>query len=193
MELQMSATLLERPITLDSLLAPQEEDHYEVVDGELVERNMSLLSVSAGGELYHRLHLFALDHGLGRAFGDGLGYRCFLEDPKKLRRPDVSFIQQDRLTRDVMLSNEVAIPPDLAVEVVSPNDFFCEVEAKVMEYLDAGVKLVWVLNPGSETAHVYRMNGDWDVLKRNDLLDGEEVVPGFTCRVADLFLELPAV
>jgi Uma2 family endonuclease len=188
----MSATLLERPATpLASLLASEEEDHYEVVDGKLVERNMSLLSVSAGGELYRSLQSFALENGLGRAFGDGLGYRCFRDDPRKVRRPDLSFIRQSRLTREVILSNEVTIPPDLAVEVVSPNDFFCEVEAKVMEYLDAGVPLVWVLNPLSKTAHVYRNSGDWDLLKHDEVLDGEDVVPNFRCNVGELFIALP--
>lgn len=189
----MSTAVLDRPNADPEISLMQcVPEHFEFVNGKLVELDMSVLSVSAGGELYRRLHSFALEHGLGRAFTDGLGYRCFPDDPRRVRRPDVSFIEQGRLTREVLISKEVAIPPDLVAEVVSPNDLFYEIETKVREYLDAGVRLVWVINPDSKIVQVYRADGTWSRLTPSDELSGEDVVPGFSCRVADLFVELPA-
>jgi Uma2 family endonuclease len=187
----MPAVISDRPST-DLEPSPYVPENFEFVDGELVERDMSLLSVSTGGELYHRLHRFAVEHKLGRAFTDGLGYRCFADDPRKVRRPDVSFIKQSRLTRTVVTSNEVTIPPDLVAEVVSPNDLFYEIEARVKEYLVAGVRLIWVINPDSGIVQVYRADGSWTRLTPEDDLSGEDVVEGFSCRIADLFLEIPA-
>ena len=186
----MSSALLERPTThSDPFLGLDEPEHYEFVNGELVERNVSYLSSRVGSEVFRRLGNFVVENGLGEAIVDGLGYRCFGDEPRRVRRPDVSFIRQDRVTREVTTSNEVPIPPDLAVEVVSPNDLFYEIEAKVQDYLAAGVQLVWVINPDSRIVQVFRADKSWDRLTASDELSGENVIPGFSCPVADLFPE----
>jgi Uma2 family endonuclease len=189
----MSATLLERPVLpADPFVGLEDPERYEFANGELVERQMSYLSSWVGSELHRRLSNFVLEHGLGQAVADGLGFKCFRDDPRKVRRPDVSFIQKSRITREVVTSKEVSIAPDLAVEVVSPNDYVYESEAKIKDYLDAGVRLVWVINPDSRIVQVYRGDGTTSRLTPSDELSGEDVVPGFSCRVVDLFLELPA-
>lgn len=78
-------------------------------------------------------------------------------------------------------------PPDLAVEVLSPNDLGEEVEQKVLEYLRSGLRLVWVISPATRTARVVRADGTTAWLREDGELDGEKVVPGFRCRLADLF------
>ena len=82
----------------------------------------------------------------------------------------------------------INVVPDLAVEVVSPGDTNREVEEKVLDWLRSGVKLVWVIYPANRSATVYRSMDDVQELSEDDSLDGEQVVPGFTCSVGDLFL-----
>src|SRR5262249_2476430 len=79
------------------------------------------------------------------------------------------------------------LAPDLAAEVVSPNDTYEEVDQKIEEYLRAGVRLVWIISPRNHTIRVYRFNGSSHSLRENDELDGEDVLPGFRCPVRDLF------
>ncbi|MDE0553736.1 MAG: Uma2 family endonuclease, partial [Candidatus Poribacteria bacterium] len=78
-------------------------------------------------------------------------------------------------------------PPDLAVEVVSRTDTQARVIEKAFAYLNAGVRLVWVLEPRSKTVTIYRSETDIKLLTRNDTLTGEDVVEGFSCQVAQLF------
>ena len=101
-----------------------------------------------------------------------------------IRLPDVSFVAKGRLARDLDGFGDVA--PDLAVEVLSPNDSSRQVLDKVGEYLQAGVRLVWVIDPKHRTAAVHRSLTDVRKLGPDDSLDGEDVVPGFRCRLADV-------
>jgi Uma2 family endonuclease len=79
-------------------------------------------------------------------------------------------------------------PPDLAVETMSPSDTVFEVDEKVQEWLTAGTRLVWVLNPRQKTVTVYRPDNTAQILGGGDTLDGADVVPGFTIAVAELFV-----
>ncbi|MBV8128293.1 MAG: Uma2 family endonuclease [Planctomycetaceae bacterium] len=92
-----------------------------------------------------------------------------------------------RLSGGELPKGHVRIPPDLAVEVVSRNDLASELDEKVEDYQKAGVGLVWVIHPESGTASVYRSDGSVSRLHQDDELSGEEVVPGFRCRVRSLF------
>lgn len=78
-------------------------------------------------------------------------------------------------------------PPDLAVEILSPSSRAGEILEKVGEYLDGGARLVWVLDPGTRTATVYRSRKEIRMLTADDELDGEEVLPGFRARLVDVF------
>jgi len=92
-----------------------------------------------------------------------------------------------RLPDDRAQAGFIELAPDLAVEVLSPDDPRREVLEKVGEFLDAGTRLVWVLDPEHRTAAVYRSLTDVQHLSENDCLDGEDVVSGFTCALADIF------
>jgi Uma2 family endonuclease len=161
--------------------------NYELVDGRLVERNMGAESSWIGGRLHSRLDLFCDEHSLGWVWPADNSYQCFAHAPKLVRRPDVSFIQAGRLPGGDLPKDHVRIPPDLAVEVVSPSDLAYEVEERVDDYLNAGVPLIWVIYPENRTVFIRRSNGTVTRLHQNDELSGEDVIPGFRCVVRSLF------
>jgi Uma2 family endonuclease len=133
------------------------------------------------------LDRFATAHRLGLVFSQECGYHIFRDDPRKVRKPDASFIPRGRLPDDRPLSGHVQVPPDLVVEVVSPKDEAEEVEARVDDYLRAGVKLLWVLYPTTHAVWVVRADGSAARLTEGKELSGEDVVAGFSCRVEELF------
>jgi Uma2 family endonuclease len=105
-----------------------------------------------------------------------------------VRRADVSFIRRERYSWDQLTHDGfMTLAPDLAVEVVSPNDYGREIEEKVDDYLRAGVPLVWVVYPEIRVVHVYRGDGTAGRFRGADELSGEDVLPGFRCKVDDLF------
>jgi Uma2 family endonuclease len=175
-------------VTPEELLAMPDGGHYELIDGELRERNMSLLSSRVAVSLARRLDVHCDQHKLGWVVDAECGYACFPWKPGRIRRADVSFIAASRLPSPAeRAEGYVTIPPDLAVEVVSPNDYVYELENKVEEYIRAGVKLVWIVNPITCIVEVLRADGSMSRLRVGDELSGEDVLPGFLCRVDDLF------
>ena len=173
--------------TPEDLLVMPDGDQYELVDGELVERPMGFRSSYIGGRMFKLLAVHCDQHQLGWVLPSDAGYQCFPDDPGKVRKPDVSFIQAARLAAEEAPEGWARIAPDLAVEVVSPNDYFEAVSVKAHEYLNAGVRLVWVVDTATQMVYVYHHDRRGEILTQNDDLSGEDVVEGFHCRVADLF------
>lgn len=173
----------------EDLLTMPDGDSFELVNGRLVERNMSKWSSYVAGTMYYRLRGHSEAHGLGWVYPEGTSYQCFPDSPNKVRRPDVSLIRLERMSPDEAMSEgHLRLAPDLAVEVISPNDLAYEIDEKVDEYEAAGVPLIWVVNPETKAIRVHRADGTVTVLREKDELDGEDVVPGFRCPVAELFL-----
>jgi Uma2 family endonuclease len=172
----------------DDLLAMPDGDKYELVNGIPVEKQMGAESGEITMALSAFLVAFVRQHKLGHAYDSQTGYQCFADNPNLVRKPDISFVARGRLPGDKSPKGHIKIAPDLAVEVVSPNDLYEEVEAKVNEFLAAGVKLVWVVSPGSKTVLVRRPDDTCSLLREAGELSGEGVVPGFTCKVAELFV-----
>lgn len=184
----MTTPIPEKLYTPEDLLAMEDEGvGYELVDGRLVERNVSELSAYVGVLLLGYIHAFVRANRLGRVYGADLGYRIFPAYPNRVRKADVSFIATARVPHDD--PGYVPVVPDLVVEVVSPGDRAGEVRAKVDVWLDAGVRVVWVAYPGQREIHVYRRDGHPSILTAEDELSGEDVVPGFACPVAECFPE----
>ena len=190
----MSAIADSPQMTASDLLTMPDGDRFELVNGELVERNMGWESEWIASNLQVLLGSFCIQHRLGYVNGSNAGYQCFEvvfpDDPNRTRKPDVSFVTANRLTPGDLPKGHCEIAPDLAIEVISPHDLYSEVETKVDEYLQAGVRLVWVINPRTESVRVHRANGSVQDLTSRDQLSGEDVVPGFGCSVSQLF-ELP--
>lgn len=186
------STVLEKTYTPEDLLAMPDRKNYELVDGHLVELNVSVLSSWVGGRMYRAVDSFVEEHQLGWAWGAALGYVCFADAPGKVRKPDVSFVRKERLPEGLTSEGYLYIPPDLAVEVISPNDSAYEVDHKAGEYLNAGVLLVWVINPVARTVIINRRDGSITGLREHDELSGEDVLPGFRCRVSTILPPKPA-
>jgi Uma2 family endonuclease len=187
------AELPQRVISPDDLLhMPDEGRGFELVAGELREINVSNESSRIAGRICTRLDNFCEARGLGWIFPEGNSYQCFPDDPSRVRRADTAFIALSRMTpQEYRKGGHCPVAPDVVVEVVSPNDLVDEVEEKLKDWLSAGVKLVWIINPPTETIRVHRLDGGYAFLQISDTLSGDPVLPGFACPVADLF-RLPA-
>lgn len=173
--------------TPEDLLSMPDGDRYELVNGELVETNVSAYACHIATRLVLILGNFCELKKIGYVIADGCTYQCFPFDPGMVRRPDVSFVQNNRWPNGPPREGHVRIAPDLAVEVVSPNDIAEDIDDKVSEYLRAGVRLVWVIHPKNRTALTYRPDGSISAVAESGTLDGEAVVPGFKCLLSELF------
>jgi Uma2 family endonuclease len=172
----------------EDLLRLPDGDRYELVDGRPKERAMGAESDEIGGLVLTHFNNFIRAKKLGRAYASQTGFQCFPGKPKLVRMPDTSFVAAGRLPNDRSPDGYMTVAPDIAVEVVSPNETFEEVEAKVAEYRSAGVKLVWVVSPKAKTVLVRRLDGTCAELDETGTLSGENVLPGFACPVAELFV-----
>ena len=159
---------------------------YELSRGELVP--MTPIGVQHGavvGNLHLLLGGFVKQNRLGLV-GPEIGFRL-ARNPDTVRAPDVAFIAKHHLSPEGIPQKFADFPPDLAVEVLSPEDAASEVLKKVEEYLSAGVPLVWVVDPATKTVTVYRSLQDIKMLSADQELDCGEVLPGFRVRVAEIF------
>jgi Uma2 family endonuclease len=177
-----------RLITAEDLWNMPGDQRRELVRGEL--RMMAPSGFEHGAVIIKLSKLLATyvdDHALGMVLGAETGY-VLARNPDVVRGADVSFVRTDRLPAPERAAKFFEGAPDLAVEVVSPRDSLNEVEEKVDDYLNSGAPLVWVVNPRRRTVTVHRAGRDPQVLRENDSIDGEDVVAGFSCRVADAFV-----
>lgn len=108
-------------------------------------------------------------------------------DPDTVRGTDAGFVRAERLARITQPEKYIPFAPDLAVEVLLPNDRDDEVEEKVRLWLRAGSLLVWVVDPEIRTVVIYRRRAKPVTLTADQEIDGGKVIPGFRCRVADFF------
>lgn len=175
-------------LTPEDLLAMPDAGRFELIDGDLVERKMSALSSLIAAEICFFLISHCKERGLGWVLDSEVGYKCFTWDPRKLRRADVSFLSAARYSLDrLSREGQVSIAPDLAVEVISPGDEVAELNRKLDDYRRAGVRLVWVIDPGTRIVDVHALDGTIVRLHEGDELNGGDVVTGFRCPVASLF------
>ena len=176
-----SLTPLETDMTVQEFLESDLEG-YEYVKGKLIP-----MPPTSGehGDISMSLVVFlgpyVYENQLGRVYTSDTGFQI----GDRVLMPDIAFVSAARLPED--RRNAFAIPPDLAVEVVSPTDAQFRVVEKALTYLSAGTQLVWVIEPIAKTVTVYRSETNIKVLTREDTLDGEDVVEGFSCKVSQLF------
>ena len=162
----------------------------ELVDGTLVEKPVGYWESQIAMNLAFELGPFVKRHDLGGVSGAASTLRLVSSD--RIRLPDVCFISKARLPRTWVAVP--AIAPDLAVEVLSESNTKTEMAQKLKEYFDSGTRLVWYVEPEDRTVAVYHSAGEpTRVLDESGTLDGEQVVPGFTMPVADLFRGVPPV
>ena len=182
----MSTTI--QPMTGEDLLRmPDDGFRYELVRGEL--RKMSPAGHKHGRiamRVATPLDSHVIANKLGVVYAAETGF-IISSDPDTVRAPDVAFVIQSRLDEVGDVEGYWPGAPDLVVEVISPNDTYAEVEEKVLEWLEAGARMVVVVNPRKSAVTVYRSLTDIVVLTENDTLNGGIVVPGWTLAVKDIF------
>ncbi len=129
---------------------------------------------------------FVQERGLGTIFGNDTGF-VLARSPDTVRGPDVAFVTKERMAALGDLPTYFPGPPDLAVEVVSPSNRPADVRAKVAEFLAAGTRLVWVVDPEKRTVTAYRSLLSPRVFTEEEVLEGEDVLPGFRLPVREVF------
>lgn len=160
----------------------------ELIDGTLVEKPVGLIEAFIAMNLSLALGNYVRKNGLGMTSGAESTLRM---RSGKVRLPDLCFFSKGRLPEK--LSRVPLLSPDLAVEVLSPDNTKAEMNQKLREYFQSGTRLVWFVDPPKRTVAVYRSpEQPIRILNETDSLDGEEVVPGFAMPVAELFANLPA-
>ena len=159
----------------------------ELIRGELYE---TMPSGQEHGEIamqIGRLLLnFAAPRRLGRVMGSDAG--VWLErDPDTVREPDVAFFAADKMPTGETVRGYAEVVPNLVVEIASPSDSAREVRDKARMWLSFGVRIVWVVYPDARAVELHTVDGGRRMLAESDTLDGGDVLPGFSCRVGDIF------
>jgi Uma2 family endonuclease len=173
-------------LTADELLHLRVPNkRVELVRGVLVVREPAgLRHGEIVMELSRRLANHVAAHALGKVYAAETGF-TLARGPDTVRAPDVAFIKSDRVPKPAP-AGFPNLAPDLAVEVLSPDDRPADVLAEVADWLSAGTRLVWVIDPERRLARVYRADGTESGVAEAVVLEGEDVVPGFTCPFSDL-------
>jgi Uma2 family endonuclease len=159
---------------------------YELSRGELIPMTPVGLQHSwIVARLGMFLTRFVAEHGLGIVGMEG-GFKL-QGDPDTLRAPDIHFVPQARIDKEGITEKFADYAPELAVEVLSPDDKASDIQKKIAEYLAGGVKLIWVVEPTTRTVTVYRSHQDIEVVSADQELTGGDLLPGFHVKVADIF------
>jgi Uma2 family endonuclease len=176
-----------RPLTVEDLAEIDEPGRFDLIRGELIRMppaggEHGRIAVALGARLYN----FVTDRALGTVFGAETGF-ILDKQAATVLAPDIAFIRASRLPAGEVQSGFVPIVPDLVVEIVSPSDRLTQVQDKVLAYLEYGVGLVWVVDSRRRTVTVYHPDRTARVLLEDDLLTGEDILPGFEVRISAVF------
>ncbi len=182
----MEAITEKKTWTDEELMAlPRDGYKYELIDGDIEMSPTGLTHGNIASYIVSELTLIVRKKKIGFVVDSSTGFRMKQGD---VLSPDVSFISIKRLSGHKRLPEgfyEGA--PDIAVEILSPNDRIHALHKKLAKYFDNGTKLCWVVNPTEETVYVYHSPTRDVILTKADTLDGEDVVPGFKLSVSELF------
>jgi Uma2 family endonuclease len=178
-------TVQENLMTVEAFWELYADKPYELIRGEVVQVMPGVYSHgSIANRVGTRLRIFVDEHHLGDVVGADTGFKL---SATTLRAPDAAFISSARLATISEPNKFLPFAPDLAVEVVSPNDTATEIQDKVNLYLEAGTALVWIIYPDLQQVVVHRSDHTSKTVTRGQSLDGGDVLPGLTIAVSDLF------
>jgi len=168
----------------DLLHANMSDKRTELVRGRLIVREPAgyrhgAVTVNLTVRLGQHVQLTSA----GELLAAETGFTLF-RNPDTVRAPDIAFVRRERIPTETSGFPQMA--PDLAVEVLSPDDRPGETLAKVGDWLEAGTQLVWVIDPERRVARIYRQDGTESVLAETDALQGEDVLPGFSCTLGTI-------
>ncbi|HEY3450426.1 MAG TPA: Uma2 family endonuclease [Myxococcales bacterium] len=166
----------------------EEENRYELVRGDLLMMTPATpVHGRFAGRLSHALMSHLEEHDLGEVYVSEPGFLLQPEPDAIVRAPDVAFVRKERIPPRDQQAGFWPIAPDLAVEIISPSEGAAEIQAKVQDYLKAGVRLVWLVYPEIRSVIEYRSGGQVRQLEGDACLDGGDVLPGFSYRLTSLF------
>jgi Uma2 family endonuclease len=174
-------------ITGDELLARGDTGPCELIEGRIVY--MSPTADEHGGyesNFDEYLKAFVRRHKLGKIRVGEVGIYTH-RNPDTIRAADVAFISNEQYAKRKKKGGFLDVAPELVVEIMSPDDRWSEVKQKLREYFAIGVKLVWVADPADKTVYAYRSLTDVREFTEADMLPGDEVLPGFSVSVAQVF------
>lgn len=181
-------TIAQTTMTADDLWRmPDDGQRHELIKGEL-----AMKPPAGGGHGDVAMAIGALlathvrSNRLGKVVAAETGF-IITRNPDTVRAPDAAFITKTRIPAMGLPSGFIPFAPDIAIEVLSPSDSQLDVEEKIEQWLAAGTAMVWVANPRNKTIAVHRARRDPHVLREGDLLSGDDVCPGFSIRVAEIF------
>jgi Uma2 family endonuclease len=185
----MSIITTDQITTAEELLRlPAGSERVEMIAGELrILSPSGAEHVVVSAELLRRLGNYVHDQKLGRVFSSEGGF-IIQRNPDTVIAPDAAFVSTEKIAIFGIPRGYWVGPPDLAVEVVSPHDRMTEVDDKVDAWLKAGTRLVWVIHPRRRIAMVHRPDRPVGLIRADEHLDGQDVVPGFQCRLGDIFV-----
>jgi Uma2 family endonuclease len=157
---------------------------YELIDGELKEKTVGFESLVIATRISERFNAAFFPH-TGVAAVEAMIY-CFSR-PNHGRKPDVVYVQLDRFKDRNIPTGDLHLAPDVAIEVLSPGNSGIEIEEKLGEYLEAGVKMVWIVNPDARTIRIYRDDNTTRLFHAGDVIENEPLLPGFRLPVGEVF------
>ncbi len=178
---------LTEPVTAEELALHPEWNPCELVRGKVVpmspthQRHGEIAALLVG-----YLFEYVRARQAGRLYTAEAGF-ILERDPDTVRAPDVMFVRAERLPAEDQATGYLPVPPDLAVEIISPSDKFGEVMAKAHSYLGGGVGLVWVVDPQAGRVYVFEQGNKTETLSSDDVLKGGDVLPGFELPLKQLF------
>lgn len=181
------ATIQQLMTAEDLLQLPDDGQRHELIEGVVITMSPSSgehgeIALDIGGPLRQ----YVKEHRLGRTYGAETGF-LVSRNPDTVLAPDAAFVGEDRASALGRVRGYLPLAPDLAVEVISPSDLYTEVQEKVESWLRYGTRMVIVLNPRHRTVAVHRSPTEVRHLTIDDILDGDDVVPGWRIAVQELF------
>lgn len=181
-----SAILRNKTWTDEELEAlPKDGRKYELLDGKLIMSPVHANHGSICVRLTALLFAHVQRHKLGEVYDSSTGFRLAEE---VLLSPDVAFVSKTRLKKILIAPDQfLQGAPDLGVEVLSPSDRLKEIHRKLDLYFEHGTRVVWVVNWKTEQVHIYRPDSIEALTRPEDILFGAEVLPGFRCRLRQIF------
>ena len=173
-------------VTPEQFLGMSETEGFELDNGVVVEVPGGAKASHIAGTLFTRVARRFLVDERGWAFPPGTGLAIWA-GRNRVRKPDVTFVRNGRLPGNRLQEGWLTVVPDLVAEVVSPNDLVEDLERKLFEYREAGIPLIWVIYPSTRTAQILGTGRQRSELGPAGVLDGEDILPGFSLPLADLF------
>jgi len=170
-------------MTAQTEIALDTDKDYEVVDGKMEEKMAGARHGRVCARLIARLDIHVETNDLGGIYTPDTTFQIGANE----RLPDISFVSSARIPEEGDPIGKWEIAPDLAVEVISPNDLWDKVNSKVAAYFAAGVREVWLVSLEQRTVSIYNSPTQVRILKEDDELTSEELLPGFRCRVSEIF------